>query len=90
MKIDWVRVAELAVTVLSLLVFSILVVTHEFPAFQYATSTEGLVKIDMSKIGLEVSQFLWTHRLLDLIAQAFVLFVAAACCVAILRVQEKE
>ncbi len=90
MKIDWVRVAGFTVTVLSLLVFSILVVRHEFPAFEYATSSEGLVEIDMSKIGLEVSQFLWTYRLVDLIAQAFVLFAAAACCVALLRVEEKE
>jgi hypothetical protein len=90
MKIDWVRVAGFTVTVLSLLVFSILVVRHEFPAFEYATSTEEFVEIDMSRIGLEVSRFLWTYRLVDLIAQAFVLFVAAACCVAVLRAEEKE
>ena len=90
MRIDWVRVVGLTVTVLSVLIFSILIIRHEFPAFEYATPSEELVKIDMGEIGSGVSRFLWTYRLVDLIAQAFVLFAAAACCVAVLRAEEKE
>ncbi len=90
MKMDWFRVVELMVTVLSVLIFSILVIRHEFPSFEYATQSEELVEIDMSAIGLMVSRFLWTHRLIDLIGQAFVLFAAAACCVAVLRAEEKD
>jgi len=90
MKIDWIRVAGLTVTVLTVLFFSMLVVRYEFPAFKYASPPSELVKIDTSTIGQEVSRFLWTYRLIDLIAQAFVLFAAASCCVAVLRTEKDE
>ena len=90
MTIDWVRVAGLAALVLAVLIFSMLVVRYEFPAFEYASPSSELVEIETSTIGQEVSRFLWTYRLIDLIAQAFVLFAAAACCVAVLRAEEKK
>jgi len=90
MKIGWIRVAGLAVVVLAVLIFSMLVVRYGFPAFEYASPSSELVKIETSTIGQEVSRFLWTYRLIDLIAQAFVLFAAAACCVAVLRAEEKK
>lgn len=90
MKIDWIRVAGLAVTVLVVLVFSMIVVRYEFPAFEYASQPAELIEIETSTIGQEVSRFLWTYRLIDLIAQAFVLFAAAACCVAVLRTEKDE
>ena len=90
MKTDWVRVTGLTIAVLAVLIFSMLVVRYEFPAFEYASPSSELVEIETSTIGQEVSRFLWTYRLIDLIAQAFVLFAAAACCVAVLRAEEKK
>ena len=90
MKTDWVRVTGLTIAVLAVLIFSMLVVKYEFPAFEYASPSSELVEIETSTIGQEVSRFLWTYRLIDLIAQAFVLFAAAACCVAVLRAEEKK
>ncbi len=87
MKIDWVRVAGLTTVVLVVLVFSMLIVRYGFPAFEYASPSAELIE---TAIGPEVSRFLWTYRLIDLIAQAFVLFAAAACCVAVLRGEEKK
>ncbi len=90
MEIDRVRVAGLTAIVLVVLVFSMLVVRYEFPAFDYADPPTELIEVETTVIGLEVSRFLWTYRLIDLIAQAFVLFAAAACCVAVLRIEEDK
>jgi len=79
MRIDWVRVAGITIVVSAVLIFSMLVVRSEFPAFDHVEPVE-----------IETTEFLWTYRLIDMIAQAFVLFVAAACCVAMLRVKEKK
>jgi hypothetical protein len=90
MRIDWVRVAGITVVVSAVLFFSMLIVRYGFPAFEYASPSAELVEVETTAIGPEVSQFLWTYRLIDLIAQAFVLFAAAACCVAVLRAEEKK
>lgn len=79
MRIDWVRVAGITVVVSAVLIFSMLVVRSEFPVFDHVEPVE-----------IETTEFLWTYRLIDIIAQAFVLFAAAACCVAVLRVKEKK
>ncbi|MEA2090441.1 MAG: hypothetical protein U9O89_06785 [Thermoproteota archaeon] len=90
MKIDWSRLTGLITVVFVLLVFCMVIISYEFPAFQYENFSPELVKIEINKIGSEVSRFLWDYRLIDLIAQAFVLFAAAACCVAMLRTREKK
>ncbi len=79
MRIDWVRVAGITVVVSVVLIFSMLVLRSEFPVFDHVEPVE-----------IETTEFLWTYRLIDMIAQAFVLFAAAACCVAVLRVKEKK
>lgn len=79
MKTAWIRLTGLTTTVLVLLFFSMLIVRYEFPIFNSAETVE-----------IETTEFLWTYRVIDLIAQAFVLFAAAACCVAVLRVEERE
>jgi len=79
MRISRNRVVGLTAIVLVILIFSTLVVSHEFPILDYAGTIE-----------METTEFLWTYRLIDLIAQAFVLFAAAACCVAVLRAEERE
>jgi hypothetical protein len=79
MGIAKIRAVGLTATVFIILIFSILVVSYRFPI---SNSSES--------VGIKTTKFLWTYRLIDLIAQAFVLFAAAACCVAVLRTEEKE
>jgi len=66
------------------------IVDHDFPIFRYADQSVKLVEDKVAIIGFEVSRFLWEQRGIDLIAQAFVLFIAAACCTALLRSEEAE
>lgn len=79
MRIDWIRVTGLTAVILTLLIFSMLIIRSEFPAFDH-----------LDRVEIETTEFLWNYRLIDLIAQAFVLFAAAACCVAVLRAEEEE
>ncbi len=79
MRINRNRVVGLTAIILVLLIFSMLVVSYEFPILIYSETVD-----------METTEFLWTYRLIDLIAQAFVLFAAAACCVAVLRAEERE
>jgi hypothetical protein len=89
-EIDRIRVAGLTAAVLATLIFSTLIVEYEFPIFKYAEPPAQLVENETAIIGQEVSRFLWNYRVIDLITQAFVLFAAAACCVALLRTEERE
>lgn len=91
MRGDRIRWVGLMVAVLAILVFSKLTVEHEFPTFEFAGPPIELVEDDIAVIGAEVSRFLWENRVIDMIAQAFILFVAAVCCMVILRTEgEKE
>lgn len=92
MGIDRIRLAGLTAVVLAILIFWMLIVEYDFPAFKYVDPDQPpeLVENDPSIIGQRVSRFLWNYRVIDLIAQAFVLFAAAACCMALLRVEERK
>lgn len=90
MKIEWIKVPSLAIVVLAILVFSTIIVGYGFPTFEYALPSEELIEVETTAIGPEVGRFLWTNRSIDLIAQAFVLFAAAVCCIALLRGGEKK
>jgi hypothetical protein len=91
--VDRIRVAGLAATVLATLIISLLILEYAFPVFRYAgprARPAEPIRNETAIIGPQVSRFLWNYRVLDLIAQAFVLFAAAACCVALLRVKERK
>ncbi|MDH5375983.1 MAG: hypothetical protein OEZ21_09320 [Candidatus Bathyarchaeota archaeon] len=92
MEIDRIGVVGLITTVFAALIFSTLIVEYEFPVFKYADPDQPpkLVESETAIIGQEVSRFLWDYRAIDLIAQAFVLFAAAACCTALLRTEERK
>ncbi len=94
MKANYARAGACALIILTILIIFMFIVENEFPIFKYAgTPTEPpveLVEADISKIGQEVSKFLWNYRATDLIAQAFVLFAAATSCVALLRIDEEN
>ncbi len=88
------RVAGFTLTILAVLALFVLIFKYEFPASQYTGTpvelSRELVKADTEEIGLEVSWFLWNYRVIDLIAQAFVLFATATCCIALLRIDEER
>jgi multisubunit Na+/H+ antiporter MnhB subunit len=90
MKIDRIRVAGLTTAILAVLIFWTLTVEYTFPLFKYAEPSARLVEDETSIIGPEVSRFLWDYRVIDLIAQAFVLFAAAVCCMALLRPEKRK
>ena len=92
MEIDRIEVIGLTTTVFAVLIFSTLIAEYDFPIFKYADPDQPpiLVENETAIIGPKVSQFLWNYRVIDLIAQAFVLFAAAACCVALLRTEERK
>lgn len=89
-----IRAAELTITVSAILILLVFVVEYEFPVFKYTEApTEippELVENKTAIIGPKVGEFLWNYRVIDLIAQAFVLFAAATCCTALLRTEEEK
>jgi multisubunit Na+/H+ antiporter MnhB subunit len=92
MGMDLIRLAGLTAVVLAVLIFWMLIVEYDFPVFKYVGPDQPpeLVENDTSIIGQRVSRFLWEYRVIDLIAQVFVLFAAAACCMALLRFEERK
>jgi hypothetical protein len=89
---DLIRLAGLTAVFLAILIFWMFIVEYDFPVFKYVgpNPPPELVENDTSIIGQRVSWFLWNCRVLDLIAQAFVLFASATCCMALLRVEERK
>jgi len=90
MKVEWLPVFGLVVVIALTSVF-LIVVQHDFPQqrFQQFPINATLVSVE-EDVGQKVSQTLWAHRQLDLIALAFILFATATCCRAMLRVEERE
>ena len=93
MKVDYTGIAGF-ILILLVIVILFTIRGYNFPVFKYAGALTDpsveLVENDVTKIGQEVSIFLWNYRVIDLIAQAFVLFAAATCCVALLRIDEEK
>lgn len=92
MGIDRIRLVGLISVALAGLISWMLIVGYDFPVFKYVDPDQPLelVEKDTSMIGQEVGRFLWDYRVIDLIGQAFVLFAAAACCMALLRIEERK
>jgi hypothetical protein len=92
MTIDKVTATGLVVSLFLIVVLGVFIIENSFPAFLYASTNElstRAVSVTQSIGGAE-SNFIWKYRYTDLIAQAFVLFAAAAGCLAILRIEENR
>jgi len=89
MGVDKIEAAGLILSLLASMLLCILIAQNSFPAFKYAVSDKHLVGATQSTC-LNVSSFMWKNRSMDLIVQAFVLFVSAAACLAILRREETK
>jgi multisubunit Na+/H+ antiporter MnhB subunit len=48
------------------------------------------IESSSTRIGQDVSAFMWRYRGLDLVAQAFLLCAAAASCITMLRSDEEK
>ena len=89
-KVDRVLALGLAFLVLLGVFIVFLVSRYAFPLFEYSSTPSGLLRIDMPNLGQMLASFLWSFRALDLILLAFVLFGAAACCIAMVREEREE
>jgi hypothetical protein len=93
MKIDGITVAGLVASLFLVFVLAIFIARNSFPAFLYAppvfrSAPSGTRLAPVTQpLGPAESGFMWKYRYWDLIAQAFVLFAAAAGCLAILRIE---
>jgi hypothetical protein len=92
--IDKIEATGLILSVLAVIAFCVLITQNSFPAFKYTVLSEKELSKHLvnttQPIGTNVSFFMWKNRSMDLIAQAFVLFVAVAACLAILRREKAE
>ena len=85
MERDVGKVIGMAVSILAFVLLGRLVLMHGMIVFEYVRAKVQFVLSAAPDIGQQASRFLWTYRLLDVFAGAFLVFVAAACCVAMLR-----
>ena len=84
MALDRTAAAGAFLSVLAIFLFVIMISLNTFPALEYALDTSHYLVVQ-SDVGLGYSRFLWENRSIDVIAQAFVMFVAAVSCLAIFR-----
>ena len=89
MKINMILIVGILFALLAVTVFAYVATQNPFPAFKYSTQTNQYLNVT-TNIGPEDSRFMWTNNSLNLIAQAFVLFAAAAATLAMLRTNTKE
>ena len=89
MKINMIIIVGILFALLAVAVFAFVATQNPFPAFKYSTQTDHYVNVTQN-VGPEDSRFMWNNNTLNLIAQAFVLFAAAAATLALLSTNKKE
>jgi len=89
MKPNWITVAGSILSLVVIALFALIIIQTPFPTFKFASSSNRFINVTQD-IGPSDSSFMWTNRTLDLVAQAFVIFAAAAGSLAILRTTSKE
>jgi hypothetical protein len=89
MQVDKITVAGALLALFAIAFLAIIVAQDTFPVFKYVVLPGNYINVTQN-VGPESSNFMWTYRSIDLIAQAFALFAAAAGCLAMLRTEEKE
>ena len=92
MRINVIVTVGVLFALVAFAAFVVISTKQPFPEFKYAAQPaqpNHLVSISQN-IGVEDSRFLWNNNGLDLIAQAFALFAAAAATLAILSHDAEE
>ena len=84
------KIVVLMAVISTILFSAILVFQNKLPSFRLFDPNElpQLIRNETTTIGQKTGQFLWEYRVLDLIAQAFVLFATAVCCVILLKAEK--
>jgi multisubunit Na+/H+ antiporter MnhB subunit len=89
MRVDKITFAGALLAILVMVILVIIISRDTFPIFGYVLTPGHYINVTQN-VGPESSNFMWTYRNMDLIVQAFVLFAAAAGCLAMLRTNEEE
>ena len=92
MKINVIVTVGVIFALVAFAAFVAVSTKQPFPEFKYGTQpaqSNHLVNVTQN-IGVEDSRFLWNNNGIDLIAQAFALFAAAAATLAILSHDAEE
>jgi hypothetical protein len=89
MNIDKITVAGAVLALMTVVLFILIMAQSPFPIFSPLSLGSHFINATGS-VGPEDSSFMWTSRTLDLVTQAFVIFAAAAGCLALLRITEKK
>jgi hypothetical protein len=72
-------------TILAIALFTMVAIQEEFPVFHQTNQTSSSFVNVNGEVGAEDSRFMWNNDSLALIAQAFVLFAAAAATLGLLK-----
>ena len=90
MELNRITLAGLAVALLALGASILIVAQSPFPVFNGSNAPgQNRFVNTSSDVGPSDSHFMWSNLSLDLLAQAFLIFAAAAGCLALLRPDEK-
>jgi hypothetical protein len=89
MKTNLLLLAGLICAILAVALFAAVAVKETFPVFNYSNQTGSYVSVDQA-VGENDSRFMWNNDGLALIAQAFVLFAAAATALGLLSAKEEK
>jgi hypothetical protein len=92
-KIDKTSVAGIFLSAVAVISIIALLLKNVFPTFSPINFLTRFID-SFGNVGQQTSNLLWGQRYMDLIAEAFLVLAAAACCVAMLKpdknVEEKK
>jgi amino acid permease len=89
MKLNAALLICIICAILAIAVFAVVAVQQEFPVFSSSPQSGSFVSVSQD-VGAEDSRFMWNNDGLALIAQAFVLFAAAAAALGLRKGEEEK
>ena len=91
MKLNAILIACVLCAIITELLFVGVALQQDFPIFSASGTNQTTTFVDVNgDVGAEDSRFMWNNTGLALIAQAFVLFAAAAATLGLLRNGEEK
>jgi hypothetical protein len=89
MKLNAAFLVSVICAILAISIFAAVAVHQDFPIFNSSSQSSSFVSVSQD-VGGEDSRFMWNDDGLALIAQAFVLFAAAAAALGLLKGGEEK